>query len=89
MPVELKRKIDRAVAVKVANNEEGSVTKEVVSRLELSFDLTRADGYNHGYTDATAHLTFAVTAALAEKGLAIDDIQSIIDQTMSNFNKNA
>lgn len=89
MPVSLKKKIENAVAQKVAQNGEGSITEELVRRLELSFDLSKADGYNQGYSDATAHMTFAMTAALQNFNLPLDQIQSIINDTMKNFDKNA
>lgn len=85
MPVSLKKKIENAVA----QNGEGSITEELVSRLELSFDLSKADGYNQGYCDATAHMTFAMTASLQNFNLSLDQIQSIINDTMKNFDKNA
>lgn len=88
MPTELKTKIESAVAEKVARKEEASLTKEVVNRLELTFDLTKVDGYNFGYRDATAHYTFALTAALKNKGLSLSNIQIVIDETMANFSKN-
>jgi hypothetical protein len=88
MPTELKTKIEYAVADKVAKKEEASLTKEIVNRLELTFDLSKADGYNFGYRDATAHFTFAITAALQDKGMSIHDIQTVVDETMANFSKN-
>lgn len=88
IPTELKTKIESAVAEKVAKKEEASLTKEVVNRLELTFDLSKADGYNLGYRDATAHYTYALTVALQDKGLSLNDIQTIIDETMANFSLN-
>lgn len=85
IPVKLKKQIDDVVAQK----DEGSITEEVVNRLQLSFDLTKADGYNIGYRDATAHMTFAMTAALQKKGIKISDIQNIMNNVMLNFDKNA
>lgn len=84
MPVTLKRQLEKAVAKK----NEGSITEEVVSRLQLTFDLTKADGYNHGYRDATAHMTYAVTKALLKHDIQLNEIQDIIKETMQNFDKN-
>lgn len=83
IPVALKKQIENAVAEK----NEGSITEELVSRLQLSFDLTQADGYNFGYRDATAHMTFAITKALLKHNLSIDDVQQIINDTMQDFDK--
>lgn len=85
IPVSLKKKIENAVAQK----SDGSITEEVVNRLQLTFDLTKADGYNYGYRDATAHMTFALTAVLKKQNISIDEIQAIINKTMQNFDKNA
>lgn len=85
IPVSLKKKIENAVAQK----SDGSITEEVVNRLQLTFDLTQADGYHYGYRDATAHMTFALTKALKKQNIPIDEIQSIINKTMQNFDKNA
>lgn len=84
IPVLLKKQIEQAVAEK----KEGSITEELVSRLQLSFDLTKADGYHHGYRDATAHMSFAVTKALLKQNLKIEEIQVIINDTMKHFDKN-
>lgn len=84
IPVLLKKQIEQAVAAK----KEGSITEELVSRLQLTFDLTKADGYNLGYRDATAHMSFAVTKALLKHDLKIEDIQNIINETMQSFDKN-
>ena len=84
IPVLLKKQIEQAVA----NKDEGSITEELVSRLQLTFDLTKADGYNHGYRDATAHMTYAVTKALLKHDIQLNDIQDIINETMQNFDKN-
>lgn len=83
IPVDLKKKIEHAVAKKNG----GSITEELVNRLELSFDLTKADGYNLGYRDATAHMTYAVTKALLKYDLPIDEVQNIINETMLHFDK--
>lgn len=84
MPVSLKKQIENVVAEK----NEGSITEEIVNRLELTFDLTHAEGYNYGYRDAIAHMTFAMTAALQKQNIPMDQIQSIINETMQNFDKN-
>ena len=84
IPVLLKKQIEQAVA----NKNEGSITEELVSRLQLTFDLTKADGYNHGYRDATAHMTYAFTKALLKHDIQLKDIQDIINETMQNFDKN-
>lgn len=84
IPVELKAKLVAEVEAK----DEGSITDEIVKRLELSFDLTKADGYNIGYRDATAHMTFALTLALKKQGLDFDVIQTVVNKTMANFDKN-
>lgn len=84
MPVELKAKIVDVVQEK----DEGSITDEIVKRLELTFDLTKADGYDLGYRDAIAHMTFAVTLALRDQGLDFDVIQEVINKTMAKFDKN-
>lgn len=84
IPISLKKQIETAVAEK----NEGSLTEELVSRLQLTFDLTKADGYNFGYRDATAHMTFAITKALIKYDLPLDKVQHIINDTMKQFERN-
>lgn len=81
IPSKLKEDIEKAA---FANNR--SITSELVSRLEQSFEQNQND-FNAGYNACMAHMIIATSKALSEKDIPWVDVQKTLIEVIDDFQK--